>query len=276
LKNVLPVAEKPASDATAAVTRLGMRTVQSVREIGYLAVLLVESFYWLLVGFRRRQPVRMAAIFKEAMGVGVAAIPIVGLASFATGMMLAIQGIHTLRTFGAEDQVVLGIALSVTREFAPLITGIFVAGRSGSAIAARIGTMTISQEIDALRVIGINPVRYLVSPILAAMLLTLPALTIMSDLLALFGGALYCAGELSLPLPIFFARTFESLVAADVLQGVYKSLLFAVVITLIGAGNGFGVTAGAEGVGRATTRAVVLGSIGIILADMVFTFLTSR
>ena len=261
---------------TSFVSGVGMRTVQTVRETGYLAALLVESFYWLLVGFRRRQPVRMAAIFKEAMSAGVNAVPIVGLASFATGMMLAIQGIHTLRTFGAEDQVVLGIALSVTREFAPLITGIFVAGRSGSAIAARIGTMTISQEIDALRVIGINPVRYLVSPILAAMLLTLPALTIMSDLLALLGGALYCAGELSLPLPIFFARTFESLVAADALQGVYKSLIFAVVITMIGAVNGFGVTAGAEGVGRATTRAVVLGSIGIILADMVFTFLTSR
>lgn len=258
------------------VAGVGQRTVESVRELGYLSSLLVESLYWLLLGHRRRQPVRLRAVFKEAAGVGVSAIPIVGLASFATGMMLAIQGIHTLRTFGAEDQVVLGIALSVTREFAPLITGIFVAGRSGSAIAARIGTMQISQEIDALRVIGINPVRYLVAPLLAAMLLTLPALTIMSDLLALLGGALYCAGELSLPPAIFFARTFESLVAADVLQGVYKSLLFAVVITLIGAGNGFGVSAGAEGVGRATTRAVVLGSIGIILADMVFTFLTSR
>ena len=134
---------------------------------------------------------RLGAVFKEAVGVGVNAIPIVALASFAIGMMLAIQGIYTLRTFGAEGQVVLGIALSVTREFAPLITGIFVAGRSGSAIAARIGTMQISQEIDALRVIGINPVRYLVAPLLAAMLLTLPALTVMSDLIALFGGALY-------------------------------------------------------------------------------------
>lgn len=258
------------------IESVGQRAVTAVRETGYLAALLAESIYWLVMGFRRRQPVRMRAIFKEAMGVGVNAIPIVGLASFATGMMLAIQGIYTLRTFGAEDQVVLGIALSVTREFAPLITGIFVAGRSGSAIAARIGTMQISQEIDALRVIGINPVRYLVAPLLAAMLLTLPALTIMADLLALIGGALYCAGELSLPPAIFFSRTFEALAAADVLQGVSKSLVFAVVITLIGAGNGFGVTAGAEGVGRATTRAVVLGSIGIILADMVFTFLTSR
>lgn len=266
----------PIEPLLAFVEGVGRRSVQAVREVGYLVALLAEAFYWLLLGRWRRQPVRFASIFKEAVGVGVNAIPIVGLASFATGMMLAIQGIHTLRTFGAEGQVVLGIALSVTREFAPLITGIFVAGRSGSAIAARIGTMQISQEIDALRVIGINPVRYLVAPLLAAMLLTLPALTIMSDLLALAGGALYCAGELSLPADIFFHRTFEVLEPADVLQGVAKSFLFAIVITLIGASNGFNVSAGAEGVGRATTRAVVLGCIGIILADMVFTFLTSR
>lgn len=258
------------------VVFVGKRTLQALREVGYLAALLAEAFYWLVMGRWRRQPVRLAAVFKEAVGTGVSAIPIVGLASFATGMMLAIQGIYTLRTFGAEGQVVLGIALSVTREFAPLITGIFVAGRSGSAIAARIGTMQISQEIDALRVIGINPVRYLVAPILAAMLITLPALTVFSDLMALLGGALYCAGGLSLPPEIFFNRTFEALTAGDVLQGVGKSLVFAIIITLIGAGNGFNVTAGAEGVGRATTRAVVLGSIGIILADMVFTFLVSR
>ncbi len=258
------------------VEQIGQRSVQLVREVGYHAALLVEAFYWLIMGRWRRQPVRLRAVFKEAVGVGVDAIPIVALASFAIGMMLAIQGIYTLRTFGAEGQVVLGIALSVTREFAPLITGIFVAGRSGSAIAARIGTMQISQEIDALRVIGINPVRYLVAPLLAAMLITLPALTIMSDLIALFGGALYCAGELSLPMGIFFDRTFEVLVAQDVIHGVFKSFIFAIIITLIGSANGFNVTAGAEGVGRATTRSVVLGCIGIILADMVFTFLTSR
>lgn len=258
------------------VASVGQRSLLAVREVGYHAALLVEACYWLMFGRWRRQPVRLAAIFKEAVGVGVNAIPIVSLASLAVGMMLAIQGIYTLRTFGAEGQVVLGISLSVTREFAPLITGIFVAGRSGSAIAARIGTMQISQEIDALRVIGINPVRYLVAPLLGAMLLTLPALTILSDLIALFGGALYCAGELSLPIDIFFQRSFEVLIAEDVLHGVLKSFIFAVIITLIGAANGFNVSAGAEGVGHATTRSVVLGCIGIILADMVFTFLMSR
>ena len=136
--------------------------------------------------------------------------------------------------------------------------------------------MQISQEIDALRVIGINPVRYLVAPILAAMLLTLPALTVLADLLALLGAALYCAGDLNLPVGIFFERTFTILRVADVLDGLTKSLLFAVVVTLIGASNGFSVTAGAEGVGRATTRSVVLCCIAIILVDMVFTFFTSR
>ena len=258
------------------VGRIGQRSVQAVCEVGYHAALLVEAVYWLVRGHARRQPVRLRAVFKEAVGVGVEAIPIIALASFAIGMMLAIQGIYTLRTFGAESQVVLGIALSVTREFAPLITGIFVAGRSGSAIAARIGTMQISQEVDALRVIGINPVRYLVSPLLAAMLLTLPALTILSGLVALSGGALYCAGALSLPFGVFFDRTFEALVTQDVIHGVMKSFVFAVIVTLIGAANGFNVSAGAEGVGRATTRSVVLGCIGIILADMVFTYLTSH
>lgn len=258
------------------VEALGRRTAAALAEFGYIAALLVEACYWLLLGHWRRQPVRLPAVFREAVGVGVAAIPVVGLAAFATGMMLAIQGVYTLRTFGAEEQVVIGVALSVAREFGPLITGIFVAGRSGSAIAARIGTMQISQEIDALRVIGINPVRYLVAPILAAMLLTLPALTVLADLLALLGAALYCAGDLNLPVGIFFERTFTILRIADVLDGLTKSLLFAVVVTLIGASNGFSVTAGAEGVGRATTRSVVLCCIAIILVDMVFTFFTSR
>ncbi len=258
------------------VEQIGRKSIGTVREIGYHAALLGEAIYWLLLGHGRRQPVRLAAICREAVGVGIDALPVVGLAAFATGAMLAIQGIYTLRTFGAEGQVVMGIALSVTREFAPLITGIFVAGRSGSAIAARIGTMQIAQEIDALRVIGINPVRYLVAPLLAALLLTLPALTVFADLAALTGGALYCAGELGLPLDVFFSRTFAALTVDDVLHGVGKSLIFAILIALIGAANGFGVSAGAEGVGRATTRSVVMGSVAIILADMVFTFLTSR
>ena len=136
----------------AAVEWVGRQTAQFGNEVGYASALLFESMYWLMLGHWRNQPVRISAVFKEAVEVGVRAIPIVCIACFATGTMLAMQGIHTLRQFGADSQVVVGIAYSVSREFAPLITGIFVAGRTGSAVAARIGTMTVSQEIDALRV----------------------------------------------------------------------------------------------------------------------------
>lgn len=254
----------------------GRQSVRFVQEAGYFFALLAESLYWLFLGHWRQQPVRLSAVMREAVTVGTQAIPIVSIACFATGAMLAMQGIHTLRQFGAEEQVVLGIAYSVTREFAPLITGIFVAGRSGSAIAARIGTMRVSQEIDALQVMGINPVRYLVTPLLAALLLTLPALTIVANLVALVGGALYCLLELHMPLAAFFDTTFAVLKSGDVLGGISKSFAFATLIAMIGAINGFQVTSGAEGVGRATTRSVVLCITSIILADMVFTWYLSR
>ena len=131
---------------------VGRGAVRGIDTLGYTATLLYEAVYWTLTGWTRGQPVRMAAVAERMMVIGVQAIPIVAVLAFAIGMMLAIQGIHTLKTFGAESQVVVGIALSVTREFGPLITGILVAGRSGSALAAELGTKQIAQEIDALRV----------------------------------------------------------------------------------------------------------------------------
>lgn len=259
-----------------AVSAVGRRTVAGVEEAGYVFALLAESLYWIFLGPWVRQPVRLSAVFAEGMAVGVRAVPIIFIACFATGAMLAIQGINTLRIFGAESQVVLGISLSVTREFAPLIAGIFVAGRTASAVAARIGTMQVSQEIDALLVIGINPVRYLVAPLLLALLLTLPALTVLANFVGLLGGALYCSWIINLPVPIFFDRAFASLETWDVSQGLIKSAVFAATIALVGASNGFQVSAGAEGVGRATTRSVVLAIVYIILIDTLFTYLLSN
>jgi phospholipid/cholesterol/gamma-HCH transport system permease protein len=259
-----------------AVDWVGRQTVKMGDEVGYASALLFESLYWLLLGHWRNQPVRLSAVFKEAVEVGVRAIPIVSIACFATGTMLAMQGIHTLKQFGADSQVVMGIAYSVSREFAPLITGIFVAGRSGSAVAARIGTMVVSQEIDALRVIGVNPVRYLVAPLLVALMFTMPCLTVLANLIAMLGGALYCLAALGMPLEVFFDRSFAVLTTADVLGGIYKSIVFAMLIAIIGAVNGFQVRSGAEGVGRATTRSVVLCIVSIILADMLVTGFLSR
>ena len=186
--------------------------------------------------------------------------------------MLAIQMIYNLKTFGAESQVVVGVALSVTREFGPLITGILIAGRTGSSLAAKIGTMQVNQEIDALRVMGINPVRYLVSPALCAMMIMVPLLTFFSDLAALLGGAVYTSIEIGLSFDAYMDRTLSALVIADVMQGIFKSLIFALIITLVGVSNGFSVTGGAEGVGKATTRSVVLSISYIVIADMMFTY----
>ena len=130
---------------------IGRRVVAGAAEIGFAAALFGESLYWMVAGRRRRQPVRVPSVFQQMMQVGIRALPIVTVLAMTIGVMLAIQGIHTLRIFGAESRVTIGIGLAVTREFAPLITGILVAGRSGSALAARLGTMNINQEIDALR-----------------------------------------------------------------------------------------------------------------------------
>lgn len=258
------------------IERVGQRSIQFVEEAGYMSSLLFITISWLLLGQHRKQPVRLAGIFREAMQMGIFAIPIISILCFSVGVMLAIQGIDTLKTFGAQAQVVLGIAMSVTREFSPLIVGILVAGRSGSAIAARIGTMLEAQEIDALRVIGIDPMRYLAAPILVAMTVMLPCLTILGDVMGILGGAIFTGIKLQMPLEIYAARTFDFLDVYDVMQGLIKSVVFGILIARVGLSNGFQVSGGAEGVGRATTRAVVMAISLIVIADMIFTYFMNR
>ncbi len=253
------------------VENIGRKTVSAIEEFGYVSSMLGESFYWLIFG-RQQQPVRLRSIFAEAMSIGVHAIPIITIITLAIGIMMAIQGIQTLKTFGAESKVIVGIAIAITREFAPLIVSIMVAGRSGSAITARIGTMLESQEIDALRVIGINPVRYITAPLLLAMMICIPALTILGDFMGLLGGGLYSIIELKITLPIYFERCAAVLSWNDISQGLIKSLVFAAIIVLVSVSNGFQVRGGAEGVGRATTRSVVMSLTFIVIADMIFTY----
>jgi phospholipid/cholesterol/gamma-HCH transport system permease protein len=255
---------------------VGSSTVKLAAGAGYYFALLIESLAWIIVGPFYKQPVRVPSIFSQMMTIGIAACPIVFILSFSIGVMLAIQMIYNLKTFGAESQVVVGVALSITREFAPLITGILIAGRTGSALAAKLGTMQVNQEIDALRVMGINPVRYLVSPALLAMLIMVPILTFFSDIAGLLGGALYTGVEIGLSFSAYVDRTIAALMVGDIMQGLFKSLIFALIITLVGASNGFSVTGGAEGVGKATTRSVVLSISFIVIADMIFTYFLNR
>lgn len=256
--------------------KLGRASVSGVEEIGSGSIMFAESLYWLVAGPRLKQPVRLGSIFAQMMEIGIRAVPIIGVMAATIGVMLAIQGIHTLKIFGAESRVVIGIAFSVVREFAPLITGILVAGRSGSALAARIGTMKINQEIDALQVMGINPVRFLVAPALFAMLIMVPALTIFSNFAGLLAGGLYVGGSLDISLAAYIDETIEILRVEDIVHGLTKSILFAVLIAVIGVVNGASVKGGAEGVGRATTRSVVQAISAIVITDMLFAFIDTR
>ena len=266
----------PFSPVVRFAERVGRSTVGGIEGIGHGAALLAESLYWICLGWRKHQPVRLPAVFSEMMEIGIRAIPIVMVLSAAIGIMLAIQGIHTLKIFGAESRVVIGIAFSVVREFAPLITGILIAGRSGSALAARLGTMKINEEVDALTSMGINPVRFLVAPALLAMLIMLPALTFFSDLVSLFAAGIYVNLDLGLSLAAYADQTLDILSVDDLMHGLSKSALFAFLIAIVAVVNGAAVSGGAAGVGKVTTRAVVHSITAIVVTDMLFAFLVTH
>lgn len=256
--------------------RIGRRAAAAVAQLGYAASLLFESLWYLAWGWRIGQPVRPRMVLEQMRQIGVDAIPIVSLLSMTVGVMLGIQFIAALAEFGAQSQVVVASTKSITREFGALITGIVVAGRSGSALAARLGSMVVSQEVDALAVIGVDPVRYLAAPALLAMLVMLPVLTILADAVAILGAGLYSMGPLDLSLSAYLAQTLDLLTPRDLWEGVSKSVVFGLLIALIGTSVGFSVSGGAEGVGRATTRAVVLSISALVLADMLFSFFLNR
>ncbi|MBS0589067.1 MAG: ABC transporter permease [Proteobacteria bacterium] len=259
-----------------ALETLGRATLASLAGIGHAAMLLIESSGFALTGWRRGQPVRVPSVFEQMRAIGVDALPITALLALVIGIMLGIQFVAALGEFGAQSQVVVAVAKSVTREFGALITAILVAGRSGSALAARIGSMSVSQEVDALAVIGIDPVRYLAAPALLAMLAMLPVLTLFADVVAILGAAVYSAPALDITPWAYVVQTLALLTPGDIGQGLAKSLIFAILISLIGIATGFSVRGGAEGVGRATTRAVVLSICCIVVADMIFSYFLNR
>ena len=256
--------------------RAGRAVEAAVAEFGFAVILLGRAIHWLAFGRIYRQPVRLTLVVAQAMEIGIAALPIVSVLAVTIGLMLAIQGIYTLSTFGAESRVTFGVALSIVREFSPLITGILVAGRSGSALAARLGIMKINQEIDSLEVMGINPVRFLVAPPLVAMVVLVPLLTLWSDMVSLTAAGLYITVDLQTSLAAYADEVRTLLQVNDLLHGLAKSAIFAVLITVIGVANGFSVTGGAEGVGRMTTRAVVHAISAIVITDMIFAFVVTR
>jgi len=202
---------------------------------------------------------------------GADAVPIVLLINFLVGFVMAFQGAVQLKQFGANIFVADLVGLSVTRELGPLMTGIIVCGRSGAAFAAEIGTMKVSEEIDALRTMGFGPYRYLVMPRTLALMLVLPLLTLLADLVGIAGGLLVGLLSLDLTIASYLHETQKAVRTWDVFSGVLKSVVFALAIGLISCQQGFATSGGAEGVGRRTTSSVVTILFSLILIDALFT-----
>jgi phospholipid/cholesterol/gamma-HCH transport system permease protein len=207
------------------------------------------------------------------MAVGVHAVPIITLITFFVGVIIALQGAYGLQRLGAMQLVAGLVAISITRELGPLVAAIVVIGRSGSAFAAEIGAMRVSEELDALKTMALDPVTYLVSPKLAAMMVMMPCLAIWSDLMGILGGALFGISGAGFTFGSYLIATREALALRDVTTGLAKSLFFGIVITAVGCYEGFSTGAGAEEVGRSTTSAVVISILLVILIDLTFTYL---
>ncbi|WP_310597777.1 ABC transporter permease [Aeromonas aquatica] len=214
--------------------------------------------------------IRWRPILYNIRSAGFDALPIVGLLSFLLGIVVAYQGADQLRQYGANIFVADLVGLSMLREFAPLITAIIVAGRSGSAYAAQIGTMAVTEEIDAMRTIGIPPFDMLVLPKVLALLVALPLLTIFADLLGVLGGMLMARVQLAVGAVEFLDRFVKTVSVTDLLLGIGKAPVFAAIIVTVGCFQGFRTHGGADSVGRQTTRSVVHAIFLVIVADALF------
>jgi phospholipid/cholesterol/gamma-HCH transport system permease protein len=206
---------------------------------------------------------------------GVNALPIVGLLSFLIGVVLAYQGADQLRRFGAEIYTVNLLGAGILRELGVLMAAIIIAGRSGSAFTAQIGTMRVNEEIDALRTIGLDPVEVLVIPRLFGLLLTLPMLTLYANAMALFGGCMMAWAALDITIPQFIRQLQSSLYPSTFWIGLLKAPFFAAIIALIGCYEGFQVARSAESVGRLTTLSVVESIFFVIVTDAAFSIFFS-
>lgn len=204
---------------------------------------------------------------------GVAALPIVSLISFLMGLITAFQAAVQLRQFGADIYIADLVGLSITRELGPLMTAIIAAGRSGAAFAAEIGTMKVSEEVDALMTMGLDRTRFLVTPKVLALVAMLPCLTLFSDLVGILGGLTVASAGFGIPIIVYLRETAYAVSAWDVFSGILKSVAFALLIAGVGCLRGFQARTGAESVGRITTSAIVAGIFLIIVADAIFTVL---
>jgi phospholipid/cholesterol/gamma-HCH transport system permease protein len=255
--------------------RLGGSLLGATKGTRAFLQLLADTAYWALVAPLKRHFPPPGATTVQALRIGMDALPIVCLISLLLGLIMAFQAAYQLRQFGANIFVANLVGVSMVRELGPLMSAILVAGRSGSAIAAELGTMMVGEEIDALRTMGINEIRFLVVPRVYAITVTQPSVTLFADLVGIIGGFLIAILYLDLSATAYLNQTISALSLDDLFTGLSKSVVFAWIIALTGCHCGLHITGGAEGVGRATTTSVVASIFAIIVADSIFTTLST-
>ena len=250
---------------------VGEQTLDAVTTGRRLLEMIGELAYWLFLAPWRGKGIKWDRTVEQIVKMGVDGVPIVTFLSFLIGAVLALNAASQLRQFGATIYIANLVAVSMTREMAPLITAIIVAGRSGSAITAELGTMVVSEEIDAMQTMALSPGRFLLLPRILALLCAVPCLTVLSNLTGVFGGYVIGVMLLGLGSRNYLQQTGQALLMIDLVTGMVKSLVFALLIGLVACYRGFYVQGGAEGVGTNTTASVVASIVLCILADAVFT-----
>jgi phospholipid/cholesterol/gamma-HCH transport system permease protein len=218
-------------------------------------------------------PLRLKQILLQLYYIGYLSFPVIGLTAIFSGMVLALQSYTGFSRFSSEVAIPSVVALSITRELGPVLGGLMVAGRVGAAMAAEIGTMRVSEQIDALITLSTNPLRYLVAPRVIASVIALPILVLCADAIGIFGGYLVSTYHLDFNAGAYIDQTFKFLERQDVISGLIKAAVFGYIIGLMGFYQGYYSKGGAQGVGQATTRAVVLSSILILLSNYILTAL---
>ena len=245
---------------------IGRLVLKFLAETGRLSVFLADAVTSCFV-----PPIYWSLIFQQMLRVGYFSLPVVGLTAFFTGGVLALQIFIGSDRYGAEAFVPQIVALGITRELGPVIAGLMVAGRVAAAIAAEIGTMRVTEQIDALTTLATNPVKYLVVPRLVAAVISMPILVAIADSIGIFGGYVVSTQSLNFTGAIYLKNTIDFVTNQDVTSGLIKAAVFGFIIALLGCYNGFNSKGGAQGVGAATTNAVVSASILILAANYVLT-----
>ena len=248
------------------IDRFGRAATDATEFAGGVFLLLSHTVLSILA-----PPFRSRQIYDQMVKIGVDSLPIVTLTNFFIGVVLAFQSAYQMRRVNAEMYIPSLVSISICREIGPVITALVVAGRVGASIAAELGSMKVTEQIDALETLAAQPVKYLVVPRFLALFAMLPLLTVYADMVGMIGGYTVSVYKLGLSSALYIRMTFDPLVLKDIFTGLFKTLVFATIISIVSCFEGMRVEGGAEGVGKATTRAVVVSFVLIIVSDAFFT-----